>query len=262
MAAGDGRRRRRGRRAGLPRGPRPAGAGHRLQRAPGRAGLDGPPARARCARARGRRPPAGRARGGEQPHQHRRGAPLRGRPRGRRGAARPAVRGPALPSVGQGVDGGGVRRAVGPVDAVARWPGRRARPRVHRARADAGPVGGVDRRPGSGGHRSGRPPARRRRPRAVGGRARGRRPDGADPDVRRGRLAQRRGRRGGRLLRARERGTLRAGGSGPRPRSRRRSRSGRAPPRPAAPARTAHPRGCAARRRSPVPCRAGGPWPP
>ena len=145
-----------------------------------------------------------------------------------------AERRPALSQGGQGVDGRGVRRPVGPAAGLAGRPGRRPGHGVHRAGPDPGPVAvsldeltriGV--RPGGARARRGGARAERRR-------ARGGRPAGPHPDVRRRRLAQRGRRRSGRLLRAR---AVRGGGSAPRPSSTGRSRPGPAPPAPAGPAR-------------------------
>ena len=118
---------------------------------------DGPPAAARRPRAGCGRTAAGHPRRGQQPHQHRCRAAVRRGSRRRRGAARPALRGPALPPVGEGVDGRRFRGAVGPADPVAVGAGRRTSPRFHRARPDPGTRGDLAGRP----HARGAPSAPR-----------------------------------------------------------------------------------------------------
>ena len=115
-------------------------AGHRLPRAPRRARLAGAAAAAGRGRGARRGPDRRGARGHRRPHQRRRGLPVRGRARHRRGAAVPALRGPALPRARS-------RSAMGAVftvpyarlddwyDALPRCPRG-----LHHRRADAWPT--------------------------------------------------------------------------------------------------------------------------
>ncbi len=157
----------------------------------------GPRGTAGSRRAAAREPAGRRPRGRERPREPRCALPQRRRARCRRRAARSALRRPALPPQRAGVDGS---RAAGPVHPARTVAGRLVdtpRRRLHRGRIDA-----RRRRRPARPDRSGRPAraaARRRGTRVVGGGTRRRRPAGPDPDLARGRLAERRDRRRARL---------------------------------------------------------------
>ena len=127
--------RRRPRLRGPGRGRR---AADRLPRAPGGAGVARPQAAAGGRRADRGRAPDRRARGSGRPRQRRGDLPLRGRARGGRGGAVAPVRRPALPAVGQGLDGRGVRDPVRPDERLVRRPGRPEVGRLPRPRAHPG----------------------------------------------------------------------------------------------------------------------------
>ena len=101
-------------RPGVPGRARGGRAGDRLPGAPRRPGLDAAAAASLGGRRDRQRPAHRGARGHRRPHQRGRDLPVRGRARLRRGRAGTALRRPAVPAVGPGVDGRGVRRAVRP----------------------------------------------------------------------------------------------------------------------------------------------------
>ena len=138
LARRAGRRPRQHRRSVLRRVGGPGRAGHRLPRAPRCAGVAGPDAVALR-----RRGPGGRAhgrglRGHRRPHQRRGDLPLRRSPGRRRRPARTPVRRPALPTLGEGGDGGRVRAAVVSLAGLVRRAARPRAPRVPHRRPDAG----------------------------------------------------------------------------------------------------------------------------
>ena len=153
------------------------------------------------ARPGGVHPPAARAGGRRGPDQCGCGDPLC-RGTGFRGdRAGSPLRRPAVPPRGQGVDGRRLHRSPRPRDEVAGRPGGPEGPWLRPVGPDPG---GGCRRPGAARHeptRAGRPAGRHRGPRPVRARPRGGGRAGADPHAGRGRLAQRRRGRGGRLLR-------------------------------------------------------------
>ena len=117
---------------GLRGRPGRARGDHGLQRAPWGDRVHAPPGPARGAGGDRGHSPGGRTRGHRRPHQRRRRVPVgRGPGRGRR-AGQPALRGPAVPSLGPGLDGHGLPGAVDPDRAVARRVADAARCRVRR----------------------------------------------------------------------------------------------------------------------------------
>ena len=150
----------------------------RLPPQPRRARRGRPRARAGARPAAGRRPPGAGARGRQRPREPRRAVPQRRRARGRRGAARPALRRPALPPVGAGLDG---PRAAGPVRPAADLAGelRRVRAAGFTVLAlDPAPAAVAAVRPSTRGAEAGAA-ARRRGPRPDRRGARGRATSGS-----------------------------------------------------------------------------------
>ncbi|CAA9369672.1 MAG: RRNA methylase family protein, partial [uncultured Nocardioidaceae bacterium] len=200
LARGAGGRPREQRRPLLRRGRGDGRGGHRVPRPPRCARIAAPDASADRGAGAGRSQDGRRPRGRRRPHERRSDLPQRRRARRRRDPAVAALRGPPLPPLDQGRHGRGVHGSLRPGRQLVRRGRGTVRRRVHDGRPHPG------RRLGRHRGRGGRPgpdraPHGHRGPRAVGalvergGGARG------HPDGRRHRLAQRRGRHGGGLLR-------------------------------------------------------------